>query len=335
MAKNFDCLSIGNINVDIFITLNQKSDKITLDKKKDLLSFAFGEKIDVDKSDISLGGNACNAAVGIARLELESGLMSEMGEDGFTEKIQDTLSDENVDQSLISKNKEEETSVSIVINYGEERTILVEHQNRKNDFKFDSINTKLVYLTSLGSEWENIYRETIDFVKENNIKLAFNPGTLQIEKMGETVLSVLSKSDLLFVNKEEAEELLYGRRLSPPKHEDDYIKKLLFELKDFGAKTVIITDGENGSFACDEHYHTYHLGILKSQFVEKTGAGDAYTSGFISANLLDLPLNESMRWGALNSSSVVEKVGAQQGLLNKEEMEHKLSLHQDFQAREL
>ena len=54
--------------------------------------------------------------------------------------------------------------------------------------------------------------------------------------------------------------------------------------------------------------------------MEKTGAGDAYASGLISALVSGESFEEAMVWGALNASSVIGKTGAQNGLLTKTEL---------------
>jgi len=86
----------------------------------------------------------------------------------------------------------------------------------------------------------------------------------------------------------------------------------------------VITDGENGSFATDQNGEVFTHGSIKTTIVEKTGAGDAYSSGFMAAILHGLSIKHAMRWGTLNAASVMEKVGAQNGLLTKEDMENKL-----------
>jgi sugar/nucleoside kinase (ribokinase family) len=83
----------------------------------------------------------------------------------------------------------------------------------------------------------------------------------------------------------------------------------------------------------DEHDKTYALGATKSEVIEKTGAGDAYTSGFLSAVLSNLSFEEAMIWGSVNAGSVIQKIGAEQGLLTKEEIKDKISSLGDFHPR--
>jgi len=100
---------------------------------------------------------------------------------------------------------------------------------------------------------------------------------------------------------------------------------ILKSFKSLGPKNVVITDGTNGSYALDSDSNFFHQEIVASETVETTGAGDAYAAAFFAAFISNKPIQECMRWGALNSSSVIEHIGAQEGLLTLEEMEKKLN----------
>jgi sugar/nucleoside kinase (ribokinase family) len=58
--------------------------------------------------------------------------------------------------------------------------------------------------------------------------------------------------------------------------------------------------------------------------VERTGAGDACSSTIAIALSLGLPLDQAIMWGPINSMSVVQQVGAQAGLLSREQLDEYL-----------
>ncbi len=330
-----DVICVGDAKLDIFLTIDEKNTHVKLDSNTRELRFGHGEKIEVKKMNLSIGGNAANVAVGISRLGLKSSLVAELGKDEFSQKIINNLTGENVSLELVKQISNEDSSITVAISYKGDRTLFTEHATRKHDFNFDNLETKFVYLTSLGKEWEKAYEKTLNFAEKNNIKLIFNPGTLQIEKRNPIIWSAISKSDILFVNKEEAEELLYGKEINLPSSSENYVQKLLYGLKSLGAKIVVITDGNTGSYVMDKAHNTYRLGIIPCEVVEKTGAGDAYTSGFISAILNSETMQEAMRWGAFNSTAVIGEIGAEKGLLTKDEMLEKLKSNEDFKAKEI
>lgn len=331
----FDILCVGNATIDVFLTIDEKNSHVKLDTENKELIFGFGEKIEVKKMDTSIGGNAVNVATGVSRLGLTSALVAEIGKDEFSQKIINNLNKENVNLEFVKQIENETSSLTVGINFKGDRTLFVEHVKREHNFDFKQTLAKAVYLTSLGEAWEEAYKKTLDYAYSNNIKIFFNPGTLQIEKRNSIVWSVIAKSDILFVNKEEAEELLHGKEINLPSNSQNYVKKLAFGLKSLGAKIVVITDGKNGSYAMDKNHNAYYLGIAPCKIVERTGAGDAYSSGFISAVLNGKNIQEAMAWGAINSASVIEAIGAEKGLLRRDELFDKLRTNEDFAAKQI
>jgi ribokinase len=319
-----DILCVGDSKIDIFLQIPQDNPHFGLNDEKNKLFVSFGEKIYIEKYILDIGGNATNAAVGIARLGLNAGLCAEIGEDELSQKILNNLKKENINTDLLLQTNED-TSISVGLTYAADRTLFTEHVKRNHNFNFERLQTNFIYLTSLGNLWEETYEKTLNFVKQNNSKLAFNPGSIQLAKRGKIVMDVLEKTDYLFVNKQEAEEILYGEELSLPKANTYQIKKLLYGLKSLGVQIPVITDGENGSYIQDKDNNIYHLGVIKTEVIEKTGAGDAYSAGFLSAIIHGLEIAEAMKWGAINSASVIGKIGAKEGLLTKNELEQKLT----------
>src|ERR1035437_1165190 len=329
-----DILCVGDSKIDIFLQIPQNNPHFGLNDEKNKLFVSYGEKIYIEKYLLDIGGNATNAAVGISRLGLSVGLYVEIGKDELSQKILNKLKKENVSTNLLLQT-DEDTSISIGLNYQGERTLFTEHVKRDHNFDFENREAKFVYLTSLGNLWEKTYEKALDFVRQNNLKLAFNPGSIQLEKRGKAVMDVLEITDYLFVNKEEAEEILYGEELNLTRRNQDQIKKLLYGLRGLGAKNVVITNGDNGSYVESEKNETYHLGIVKTDVVEKTGAGDAYSAGFLAAIIHDLEIPEAMKWGTINSASVIGKIGAEEGLLTKSELEEKLLSNRNLETEEI
>lgn len=314
-----DILCIGDAKIDIFLNIPDDDPHFTLDRSKEHLLLEYGKKINIEDYKKGVGGNAANAAVGLARLGRNVAIAAEIGNDEFSNFLIKNLEKENLNINFLKQDENKPTSFSISLNYKRERTILSEHVKRPHSFNFLHTTASFLYLTSLGEEWKNTYEQTLKLVKNKTVTLAFNPGTLQIEDRGNLILDLIVEADYLFVNKEEAEILLYGKDLNLPDEKKE-IKKILFGLKSLGAKNVIVTDSKNGSYVISSENKSYHLEIIKVEVVEKTGAGDAFNAGFIAAILDKKNIQEALVWGSLNASSVIQKVGAQNGLLKKEEM---------------
>lgn len=330
-----DLLCVGDSVVDIFLKINENNPNFGLDKEKNKLFVSYGEKINVEKHIMDIGGNATNTSVGVSRLNLNVGIYAEIGKDEFSQKILTKLKNENINIDLIIQTQNENTSFSVGINYKGERTLLVEHVKRGHDFNFENVSAKYIYLTSLGDVWEKAYKNTLGFIDNNDTKLAFNPGTLQIEKRDKLITDIIEKTDYLFLNKQEAEKILYSEILNLTNNNHSHIKKLLYGLRSLGAKNVIITDSKNGSFLQNEDNNIYFLKAFDVEVIEKTGAGDAYTSGFLAAVIKGKTQEEAMIWGTLNSANVIQKIGAQEGLLTENEIKTKIIPLSSFYPEQL
>lgn len=322
MTRNYDVITIGDTTMDAFMTLSDSHEKYHLTEKGELC-FRHGEKINVERYDFSMGGNATNVAVGMARLGLKATLCSEIGDDEMSIKIRNSLAKENIERLFMIQTPGR-SNFSVIINHKGERTIFSEHIEREHNFQIVDATAKCVYITSLGTKWHEPYNKALEFALAVNAKIAFNPGTPQLREGKEIVHKLLQKTDYLFLNKEEAEQLLFNHYNEKDDDSDDYIKKLAVKLQKIGPKIVIITNGQEGSFCLDDKGEFYTQEMLDGKPVERTGAGDSYTAGFLAATVYNLSIREAMKWGAFNAASVVSKIGAEEGLLTKDQMEERV-----------
>lgn len=323
----FDCITVGSATIDAFLSIHHANIHCRLNEKDCELCVKYGEKIQLDKCEFLLGGNACNVAVGLRRSGFTTAVVVEIGDDEFGKKILHTLAKENVDTSLV-KIEHAPSSFAVAINFKGERTLFVEHIERKHDFSFVTSRSTWMYLTSLGHKWKYAYSKALSFVKENDIRLAFNPGTVQIAEDGDALAPFFKQADVLFLNREEAVKIATSNKQQAISNkEKEYVgqmRELLGTLQKMGAKKVVITDGKNGSFAIDKNGEMYACPIIDAVVVEKTGAGDAYASGFLAGTLLGHDVARCMQWGTVDAAAVIGKVGAEPGLLTREEIERRV-----------
>ncbi|MBI5401407.1 carbohydrate kinase family protein [Candidatus Wolfebacteria bacterium] len=315
MAKNFDLISIGDATSDVFLEIDEATVLCAVKKESCQLCINYADKVPVKKiTKISLAGNAANVAVGASRLGLKSAFFTILGNDDMGKEIFKKLKAEGVARDYIKFDKKRGTNYSTVISFKGERTILVFHERR--DYRFSHLaKAKWVYLTSMGVGHESLYKPLIKYLKKNKTKLGFNPGTFQL-KLGLIKLRPIIKLTTIFiVNKEEAERLA-GKLKS--------VKELLLSLKKEGPKIVVITDGIKGSYAFDGK-KVYFQDIFAAPIVERTGCGDSYAAGFLCALAYGYDIPVAMRWGAINAASVLQKIGSQEGLLSRREVERTLS----------
>ncbi|MEK7112843.1 MAG: PfkB family carbohydrate kinase [Patescibacteria group bacterium] len=312
--NNLDLLSIGDASIDVFMTPTESETLCRIDTKECFIAFSYGDKIPVKNLEFSVGGNAANNAVGTTRLGLKTGIVLTLGDDNIGNLIVERLRQEGVDMTFAIQQPSTLSNYATVINYSGERTIFTYHAPRSYEFPVQLPVTSWVYLTSMGESFRAFYNHFVDWLKKNpTIKLAFNPGSWQLRAGVEGIGDVLSLTYLLFVNRKEAEKLS-GFGESQRKE-----KELLLAVAKLGPKLVVVTDGANGSFITDGTKFL-KAGVLPVDAYERTGAGDAFGSGALSALIKGKSLEEALIWGTLNSASVIGYVGPQRGLIKEIEM---------------
>ena len=334
--KIYDIISIGDATQDNFLFVDEAS--VLCDKNDEhcKLMLDYGAKIPVSRFEQSLGGNAANTGVGVARLGLSTALLTVLGNDDRATWIFDNLTSEGIDLDLVEFD-ERRSNFSSIINFKGERTILVYHEPG-HDFEGEIPQTKWIYLTSsTGVDSASMYGRVLEAATKQNIKISFNPGTTECKKGGEHLRNVFEKCEVVVVNKEEAEWLVSNnesRIMSYGEDKNKYMSELLKVLHSFGQKMTIITNGVDGAWGFDGT-KKYHLPIMEVPIVEPTGAGDSFSAAITAALFYGKEMTEAMRWGMVNSASVVGKVGATPGLLSREKVEEVLKNEAELKAVEI
>ena len=317
----YDFISIGDIVTDTFIKLKDASVNCDIDREHCTISMSFGDKIPYKSAEtVRAVGNSSNAAVAASRLGLNSALVTHMGADENGRGCLDVLKQEGVSLEFVEIHENKETNHHYVLWYESDRTILVKHEEYERHLP-DVRRPKWLYLSSLGPDSLEYHNEISKYIKENqDVKFAFQPGTFQISLGIETLEEIYQNCQIFFSNIGEAEKILgiKGRTLSP--------SELLEKVAALGPKVVVLTDGPKGAYAFDgkSKWFVPPYPDPKPPY-ERTGAGDAFASTTVAALALGKPLTEALLWGAVNSMSVVQQVGAQKGLLDRTEIESYLA----------
>ena len=312
----YDVITIGSATRDVFVWPKNTETQVVKDKKYKTgegICFSLGSKIDVPEIHFRTGGSAVNAAVTFAKQDLKVAALCKVGKDIRGKAILERFRKTGVSQSFVIRDKKYFTAYSIIIVAEGQRTILVhrgatEHLCCDEPVPYEKVkNTKWLYITNLGGKSAKIFFPLIDFAHENGIKIALNPGKAQL-KLGKELIPALEKIDVLILNQEEASYLTGV----PFEKEGDVFKKLDKWVKGL----VVVTKGPKGFTACDNE-NIYSGGILKEPvYVDRTGAGDAFGSGLVSAIIQGRPLEEALQFASANATGVLGAWGANHGLLS-------------------
>jgi len=335
----FDVIVFGSATRDIFV----RSKEIKIINNQEFitgkaLAVEAGGKVYVDDLVFATGGGGTNCAATFALQGLKVAYVGLIGNDAGGLELFRELNNLGVNCNFVKTTEKAKTPYSIILSapgnsalpasgsagqpevrsanervVSGERSILVyegaSHLLAKEDIPWNEIKqSKWLYLSGLSGESANVFEPIINFAAENKIKVAVNPGHDQLAKDLLSLKNLLSKIDILLVNQEEA-SLIAGVDF---KNETELFKKFDgivpgLAVMSRGKDGVAVSDGKN----------IYRAGIPSSGYVDRTGSGDAFGSGFVTAIIRDEGVEKAIQLVTANATSTIQQLGAKNGLLKK------------------
>jgi sugar/nucleoside kinase (ribokinase family) len=327
--KDLDIVGIGDTVVDAFIKIDVG--EVVQNHGETNYCVPFGAKIPFESVEVLKAvGNSANAMVSASRLGLKAGLITFLGNDNDGKDCLAELERNSVDTRFIVTEDGKKTNYHYVLWHGDERTILVKHADFASHLPSNLGKPKWIYLSSLGSHTKELHEELMGYLEVNpEVKLAFQPGTFQMQMGTETLKRLYARTEIFCANKEEYMKIL--------NETSDNAKVLMDKMEALGPKIILLSDGPHGAFMKAESKY-YQMGLYPDATppLERTGAGDAFCSTFVSAIALGKTPQEALTWGPVNSMSVVHEVGAQKGLLTREKLlEYIAKAPADYTVKEM
>lgn len=318
MKKRIHIVSIGAAVQDVFL---QGKIFSPVREHGDLVNeFELGTKNDIDGVTFTTGGGATNASVTFGRLGFNSWYLGTIGNDIAGRAVVEDLHNEGVNTTLLHRKDGIGTGYSaILLSPNGERTILT-YRGASSSFNlttksFQAVKPDWIYVSSLSGDVASL-ATVVTYAKQKKIKVAVNPGKGEIKKA--EFKRLLSGIDILSVNKEEMEQL-FGtadmHTLLKKAHEHVSI--------------VVVTDGPKGVYVIDDTA-IYQAGMYQDvPVVDRAGAGDAFSSGFVASIALGGTIEEAITYGSANSTSVVQKIGAKTGILRTSDGLKKMTIKKE------
>jgi len=318
--QQFDAICVGGATRDVFFRV--ADGKLVSKNKQKYLGFPYGAKINPSEAHFSYGGGAANTAAAMAKLGLRAACFINVGKEGTGDILVSNLKSQGVNTSLVSRDSKLHTAMSFILSSPSGERVIFPYPGANVDLKFDGIRkadlaqSKRIYVTSLREGSGKLLDSIAEIAKKNGAKITFNPGEDQLKRGYKGLKKVLEQTEILIQNKEEAQELAKSAGLRSNLEKIGVLGKKLATL---GPEIVVITEGKRGSTAfCGGKVFYQKAKAVKT--VDNTGAGDAYGATFTGALDLGYNVEEALKLAALNSASVVSKFGAQEGLLNRQQL---------------
>lgn len=322
MSKFYDVITVGSATRDALIksaAFKTGSDNRFVSGRG--LAMGLGAKITIDDIYFSTGGAGTNTAVTFARQGFKTAAAVRVGRDVSGEAVIRELAKENIDTVFVQKDPRLPTAYSIILEpRSGERTILAYRGANAalRGVELGGVKSHWFYLSSLSANF-NILRAAIEAKKKYGAHIAWNPGGTDLRTGIKKLKPFLKYIDVFILNKEEASALL---KISYKKEREIFKKfdKLIDGIcvMTMGHEGALVSDGKN----------LWRAGIFKeSKIVDRTGAGDAFGSGFVagllrkkvttSAGITAAAVEEALRVGSANATSKVEDIGAKAGLITR------------------
>lgn len=311
----YDIITFGSATRDVFLKSKYfriiKSPKFFTGKAE---CFTLGSKIPIEELVFTTGGSGTNVAATFVKQGFKKvAAIVRMGKDLGGQAIINELKKMKIDIRSVQIDKDDPTAYSIIlIAPTGERTILAfrgagEDLNDK-EVNWKKMRAKWIYLASLGGNL-NFVKKAIAIKKKYKTKLVWAPGGADLRLGFKRLQPYLKYVDVFSCNQEEAAGLL-----DIPYKEEKRIFKRFDEVIE---GIAVMTKGPQGVSVSDGKY-LYKAGTFREKkVVDRTGSGDAFGSGFVAGLIRTNKIEEAIRLGSANATSVVEYIGAKPGILTK------------------
>jgi ribokinase len=297
--KMKDVITFGSAVVDVFVD-------VSVSEKKKELCLPVGDKILIEDLKFSIGGGGTNTGVSFSRLGLKTGFAGKIGDGHNAGIVLRELKKDKVD--FLGAQGKEHTGYSVVLGGKKGNRTILTYKGINNLLKFGDLDKKKLgakwfYFSSLMGDSFKTQERLVNWASERGIKIAYNPSSYQVREGVGRLKGILKKTDVLILNREEARELI-------PRG------WMLEGLAELGPKIVCITLGKEGVEVYDGVRVLKGFAHKDVKCVERTGAGDAFASGFVAGLVRGKDVVDSIKIGSANAEGVIQKPGAKNGLLS-------------------
>ncbi|HLD26578.1 MAG TPA: carbohydrate kinase family protein [Patescibacteria group bacterium] len=300
----YDLISIGNITIDLFF----KGDSLT--QKDDRFFLALGGKYSASYFHESLGGGGANVAVGCASFGLNCAVIGSIGENPFKNVIIQKLVKKGISCEFLRVEKNYINISAILLNEKGERTVVHYGTPHTDNITLNyllphSPKSKMIYMGNIRGITLNERKKSLCLFKKNSSLICIGLGISDCRNGFSYLKDILSCVDILILNTHEFSELV------KKKYSNINFNENQAGLIHFDNQIVVLTDAEKGAYAYYKKKVYYQNAPTIKKIVDTTGAGDAFTSGFLSSYATDKNIQKALIRGSEYASSILSKIGAQ------------------------
>ncbi|MDE0112281.1 MAG: ribokinase [Albidovulum sp.] len=267
------------------------------------------------------GGKGSNQAVAAARLGSQVKFITRIGDDAFARMARDMWARDNIESLVVADPGSFTGSAYIFVDDATGNNAIIVVPGAASDVgvqdieqNADSIRDASIFMAQFETPIDAAKRG-MEIAKSSGTTTVLNPAPAAAVDR-----DLLELCDYLVPNESEAETLT-GMRVQTVEDAREASRAL----REMGAKSVIVTLGENGALLnlggeC-KHLAAFNAGPV----VETTGAGDSFCGGFAHALLQGHTPYEATRYACAAASISVTRPGTAPSMPSADEVELLLS----------
>ena len=253
-----------------------------------------------------IGGAGTYIALAASIFSKKISLISVIGDD-FLEKDIEMLQSKNINTDMIERVSGEKSFYwkgKYNSNFKTRDTLITELNALEKFNPIVNDPSRNAEIVVLGNLHPSVQLSVLDQIEETKSFVILDTMNFWMDTAMDELKKAISKTDLIVINDEEAEQLTNEKNL-------DSAANKIFEM---GPKTVIIKKGDQGSEIFNSTESFYIPAYPVKSVVDPTGAGDCFAGG-LAGYLSTQPqinfssLKKSMVFGTVSASYCVENFG--------------------------
>ena len=271
-----------------------------------------GETVIGDTFYRGYGGKGANQAVTVARMGVPVELIGRVGDDSFGAEMIEHLKAQGVDTTNMGVVEDCPSGTAMIFVDAEAQNEIVVIQGANDRLNAaditeaeDTIAGASLVVVVFDIPPETI-KEALRLAAKHGVPTIVNPAP---SLPAGTDMSFLEGVDLLVLNETEAEALT-GVSVDAP----DFAEKAIAALREIGAKTCILTLGENGALFADADGMWQTPAFEVDSVVDTTAAGDAFIGGLAAGYRYFADTRALTRFASAVAALAITKKGAMASL---------------------
>jgi len=254
----------------------------------DMFSMGVGEPLEKAPSFLPVpGGAPANVAIGLAKLGVDSALISKIGDDPFGRLLRSVILQNRVDVSQLKVDRESRTTLAFISTREDGERDFCFYRNPGADMMLsaeeiseDFIKTARVFhygsISMISDPSYSATLKALEYAKKYGLVISYDPNVrLSLwdseNQVKQRIIEGLHNSDLVKLNNDELE---FITRISDIKQGSDILLK-------YGPKMVVVTQGDKGSFFNNGRTCSF-VESYKVHTIDTTGCGDSFTSAILA-----------------------------------------------------